>query len=513
MFVGGHTTHHCPTATYWITDEPLPRGPSFTNDRSLSFQEHVSQTTKKASARLRILACLANKEWGWSKLNLKRIFMATYRSVLDYAGAAWQPFLSNTQLKKLDVCQNKALRLITGQYASTPVEALRLEAGVESYQTTSKKLVAIAREKADRVDPDHPRQKALQPDKHVVHRTSRQSWRKKSEEILAQLPHSKLPKEPIKKPEEAPTISQVYHLPPTNNIKNWSVHTELKNKEELTPSTVDPGFVFGAQNRPASFNLNRAYSNDDNSSKSEIAIRTIDSYNGCIQAYTDGSCTAGIEDGGAAAVITRGSARNPQEIKIIKKRGKKYTCSFDEESTAMEMALDWIAQYFCIKAVICTDCKSLLQAIESETPNTLAIREKLGRTGCQIVLQWIPSHCGIPGNELADKAAKEATKLNPEIPNDQPISYDIAKSLIKRGISDPPPEHPLVKQTYCNHTYKKDLSVRNRKEGTTLAQLRTGHCLLLASYRHRIDETKSDICPLCEEEPQTVDHWLTKCPE
>ena len=69
-----------------------------------------------------------------------------------------------------------------------------------------------------------------------------------------------------------------------------------------------------------------------------------------------------------------------------------------------------------------------------------------------------------------------------------------------------------MKQTYCNHTYKKDLSVRNRKEGTTLAQLRTGHCLLLASYRHRIDETKSDICPLCEEEPQTVDHWLTKCP-
>ena len=95
--------------------------------------------------------------------------------------------------------------------SSNPVEALRLEAGVESYQTTSKKLVAIAREKAYRVDPEHPRQMALRPETPIVHRTSGQSWRKKSEEILAPLPHSKLPKQPIRKPEEVPPLTQEYH--------------------------------------------------------------------------------------------------------------------------------------------------------------------------------------------------------------------------------------------------------------------------------------------------------------
>ena len=164
-----------------------------------------------------------------------------------------------------------------------------------------------------------------------------------------------------------------------------------------------------------------------------------------------------------------------------------------------------------MEAVICTDCKSLLQAIESETANTCAIRDKLRRTGCQIGLQWTPSHCGIPGNEVADKAVKEATKLTPEIANDPPISYEIAKPPIKRTIKDPPPEHNLVKQTYSKHVYKKDLAVGSRKESAALAQLRSGHSPLLAAYRHRINEEESDTCPSCKEEPQTLEHWL-KCP-
>ena len=70
-----------------------------------------------------------------------------------------------------------------------------------------------------------------------------------------------------------------------------------------------PGPVTSTVTRPAFFELDGPR-NSSNKSKSEMA-------------YTDGSCTAGMEDGGAAAVMTRGSARNPQVIKTIKKRGKK----------------------------------------------------------------------------------------------------------------------------------------------------------------------------------------------
>ena len=44
--------------------------------------------------------------------------------------------------EKLNRLQNKALRAITGQFLSTPVEALRLEAGIQSYDTLSKRLLA-----------------------------------------------------------------------------------------------------------------------------------------------------------------------------------------------------------------------------------------------------------------------------------------------------------------------------------------------------------------------------------
>ena len=121
-------------------------------DRSLAFQtHHVEYVTKKVEQRCRILACLASKEWGWRKKHLRQVYITTQRTVLDYAAPAWQPWLSNTSMNKLETAQNAALRLVTGQYRSTPVEALRKKSSVESYKIHSKKILATASEKADRL--------------------------------------------------------------------------------------------------------------------------------------------------------------------------------------------------------------------------------------------------------------------------------------------------------------------------------------------------------------------------
>ncbi len=90
-----------------------------------------------------------------------KVYKALQLSLLTYAAPAWQPWASPSRLEQLERCQNKALRVVTGQLKSTPVETLRLEAGICSIATAPKRTTALAYEKACRLPTDHPRRQIL----------------------------------------------------------------------------------------------------------------------------------------------------------------------------------------------------------------------------------------------------------------------------------------------------------------------------------------------------------------
>ena len=70
----------------------------------------------------------------------------------------------------------------------------------------------------------------------------------------------------------------------------------------------------------------------------------------------------GTENGGAAAIVTTGSARNPIVLDTLQKKGCRYTCSYDEERSAMLLALDWMRENSrATDAVICTDSQALVK--------------------------------------------------------------------------------------------------------------------------------------------------------
>ena len=74
------------------------------------------------------------------------------------------------------------------------------------------------------------------------------------------------------------------------------------------------------------------------------AIKMIDDYQVDTVLYTDGSCKGGMEDGGSAVVVTTGTASNPVVLEIIKKKGGKYTCSYEEEKNAFVEAMKWMLE-------------------------------------------------------------------------------------------------------------------------------------------------------------------------
>ncbi len=127
---------------------PLPKLLGVTLDRALSFGQHITHITAKAAGRCRVLTSLTSKQWDWRKDQLTKIYKALYLSVMLHGAPAWQPWLSASRLEQLERCQNRALRVITGQLQTIPVETLRREAGVCSMMTLMRQQTAIAYEKA-----------------------------------------------------------------------------------------------------------------------------------------------------------------------------------------------------------------------------------------------------------------------------------------------------------------------------------------------------------------------------
>ena len=105
----------------------------------------------------------------------------------------------------------------------------------------------------------------------------------------------------------------------------------------------------------------------------------------------------------------------------------------------MHMAADWMLNFGSGRsATIFTDSQSLCMALSVITPTLDPLRVKLLQIPGPTVIQWIPGHVGIPGNELADAAAKAAADAPGPY---RGVSLVSACSAAKRLTRDPPIQH------------------------------------------------------------------------
>ncbi len=83
-------------------------------------------------------------------------------------------------------------------------------------------------------------------------------------------------------------------------------------------------------------------------------------------------------------------------------------------------------------------------------------------------------------------------------------------AVIRRTFTDPPPTNPGTVDVYGGS--KDCTATSNRADAVLLARLRAGHTPLLKAYVSLHDPSADPLCPLCKEEPQTIEHWLRRCP-
>ena len=83
-------------------------------DPKLTMKHHMTIITQCAHERIALLARMANSTYGLSQQDLRTMYIAYIRSIFEYAAPVWYPFLSPTNVHKLEVLQLKALRLAMG---------------------------------------------------------------------------------------------------------------------------------------------------------------------------------------------------------------------------------------------------------------------------------------------------------------------------------------------------------------------------------------------------------------
>ncbi|KAF0302217.1 putative RNA-directed DNA polymerase from transposon BS [Amphibalanus amphitrite] len=356
-----------------------------TLDRLLHFGPHCRSLRQRVRPRTAHLRKLTGREWGLQEQQLRVVASGYVRGALEHAAAAWLPATSPTHLGLLEVEMRAAARVVTGCPRSTPAHGLMAEAGLASVAERRTALAARLLAKARALPEDDPLRAVA--DGEVRSRLSTVSgWRGVGEEAWREAGITP----PISIEPLLPRPAAPWEPPPP-------VSFCLDVGAALPPSATDEQRRDAASHHLAGLPQCATW------------------------VWTDGSATEGVTNGGAGALIVWPD----DETAEIRTPAGRICSSYRAEMVALRAALNHLLEHPAHTedpVVICTDSQSALAALREgpaaqSSPLGSEIWDALRRLttgGRRIHLQWVPSHCGLGGNEETDRLAGEAGALDQE---------------------------------------------------------------------------------------------------
>ncbi|GFO30226.1 RNA-directed DNA polymerase from, partial [Plakobranchus ocellatus] len=163
--------------------------------------------------------------------------------------------------------------------------------------------------------------------------------------------------------------------------------------------------------------------------------------------------------------------------------------------------------------------KALVQALggsrSENVGEAVQLADHLLKTeGVQTTVQWIPSHIGILGNEIADELANEGRGMpQPR----KPLTLADARSILRHGTAKlwnaaqvtNDERIPRFQEARKARDLLQNLP---RSDAVQIFRARAKHTLLLAD-RARHGWSATTACRLCGEQEESIAHVLTECRE
>ena len=439
-------------------------------DKKLTWMPHLKSVKLKCQKALEILKVLSHTSWGADRKMLLRLHHSLILSKLLYGCEVFTSATHN-RLKILDSIHHAGVRLATGGFKSSPIPSLLVDAGELPLDHYYQSSLIRCWYRLQRVPKSLAHQTAENKDFHLFYQNHPKNPRPfgfRVKLLLSEMNISRNPVCPYKY-----SVIPVWKLPIVKfcryfqGVKSNVTDTEMRS----------------------------------------IFLCHVEEHNNSSFIFTDGSKS----DAGVGFGVHSNDFNHKGALPSV-------ASNFTAELQGILKAIETIATLADPCFTIFSDSKSVLMSLEhydSRHPIILKILEWLyliENRGREVKFCWVPAHVGVPGNEMADKLAKEGASNCRPMKCAVPFGDFIPsiKSQIRQSwqfLWDLQDGNKMREITQITLPWK--YPALPRREERILCRLRIGHSRLTHGFL-----MSGDPPPYCEDclVPLTIRHLLIECP-